>query len=86
MEAGKRRWLLLIWPCKQHKDVKKQTVEENNQLNETSVRFRSWEVNVKFYKDCFGRMVGTEVTCLRLRDGDKILLICGDITIRCLFP
>lgn len=31
-----------------------------------SVEFRSWEVNVKFYKDCFGGMEEAEVTCRRL--------------------
>lgn len=33
-----------------------------------SVEFRSWEVNVKFYKDRFGDMGEAEVICRRLTE------------------
>lgn len=37
-----------------------------------AITFRSWEVDVNSYEDCFGRMGEVEVTCAWSGDGDEM--------------
>lgn len=42
--------------------------DQVRKTEDVSVGFGSWEVKVKFYKDCFCGMVQAEVTCRRLME------------------